>query len=125
MAKKKIYFKPQPKKKKNKYNAQSATYGGYTYHSKKEKDYAVQLDWRIKAKEVKSYTRQHRLDLRVNGILICKYFIDFRVELTDGTIEYVEVKGFETDLWRLKWKLTKATFQQMTEGEKAKLVLVK
>ena len=111
--------------KTNKYGAIKQSYGGYSYHSKKEAQYAAELDWRIKAKEVKSWTRQHRFDLRVNGELICKYYIDFRAELTDGTIEYIEVKGFETDVWRLKWKLTKAIFNELTEGEDAKLVLVK
>lgn len=111
--------------RKNKYGNTKQTYNGYSYHSKKEASYAAELDWRIKAKEVKEWTRQHRLDLRVNGELICKYYIDFRAELTDGSIEYIEVKGFETDVWRLKWKLTKAIFEELTEGEDAKLVLIK
>ncbi len=111
--------------KRNKFGAVKQTYNGYSYHSKKEAGYAMELDWRIKAGEVKEWTRQHRLDLRVNGELICKYYIDFRAELTDGTIEYIEVKGFETDVWRLKWKLTKAIFDELTEGEDAKLVLIK
>ena len=111
--------------RKNKYGAIKQTYNGYSYHSKKEARYAAELDWRVKAKEVKSWTRQHRLDLRVNGELICKYYIDFRAELTDGSIEYIEVKGFETDVWRLKWKLTNAIFQELTKGENARLVLVK
>jgi len=111
--------------RKNKYGAVKQTYNGYSYHSKKEAHYAAELDWRIKAKEIKSWTRQHRLDLRVNDELICKYYIDFRAELTDGSIEYIEVKGFETDLWRLKWKLTKAIFDELTKGESARLVLIK
>ena len=116
-------FNPQPKK--NKYGAKKQTYNGYSYHSIKEANYAVTLDWRVKAKEVKEWTRQHKLELRVNGQLICKYYIDFRAELTDGTIEYIEVKGFETDMWRLKWKLTNALWDELTKGETAKLVLIK
>ncbi len=116
-------FKPFPKP--NKYGAKKQTYNGYSYHSKKEAEYAQKLDWRVKSGEVKSWTRQHRFDLRVNNKLICRYFIDFRAELTDGTIEYIEVKGFETDVWRLKWKLTQATWDKLTKGERAKLVLVK
>jgi len=115
----------KPKYKSNKYNATSASYNGYTYHSKKEATYAMQLDLRIKAKEVVSWTRQHKLELRVNGSLICKYYIDFRAELTDGSVEYIEVKGFETDVWRLKWKLTEALWDELTAGEQARLVLIK
>lgn len=131
-------FNPYPKKgqinklkvgktptKRNKYRAVKQTYNGYSYHSIKEAEYAAILDWRIKGKDVKSWTRQHKLELRVNGALICKYYIDFRAVLTDGTIEYIEVKGFETDLWRLKWKLTAALWAELTKGEKAKLVLIK
>jgi len=120
-----MVFKPQPKKG-NKFNAKSASYDGYTYHSKKEMKEAQDLDWRIKMKhkEVESWTRQHRLELRVLGVLICKYFIDFRAVCSDGYIEYIEVKGFETDVWRLKWKLTKVLFDELTIGENARLVLV-
>ena len=111
--------------KRNKYNAKSQVYNNRTYHSRKEASYAMELDWRIKAGEVKEWTGQHKFDLRVNGVHICNYYIDFRAELTDGTIEYIEVKGFVTDLWRLKWKMTQATLDEMTTGEVARLVLIK
>ena len=111
--------------KKNKYNAKSTNYGGYNYHSKKEAEYAMDLDWKIKANLVDRFERQCKLDLRVNDEHICNYFIDFKVFYKDGHIEYVEVKGFETDVWRLKWRITKATFDDMTKGEDARLVLVK
>jgi hypothetical protein len=31
--------------------------------------------------------------------------MDFKVVLSDGTIEMHEVKGAETPLWRMKWRL--------------------
>lgn len=111
--------------KRNKFNAVASSYNGYTYHSKKEASYAMELDWRIKAGEIKSWTRQHKFELYVNDTFICKYYIDFRAERTDGSFEYIEVKGFETDLWRIKWKITEATFDKLTEGETAHLVLIK
>ena len=112
-------------RRQNKYGNKKQTYNGYNYDSVKEANYAIDLDWRIKAKEVKSWSRQHKFELYINEIFICKYYIDFRVELTDGTIEYVEVKGFSTDLWKLKWKITEAIFEELTKGENAKLILVK
>jgi hypothetical protein len=30
--------------------------------------------------------------------------------LKDGSIEYHEVKGFETDVWKLKWKMALAIY---------------
>lgn len=111
--------------KKNKYNAKSTNYNGYNYDSKKEASYAMDLDWKIKAKLVKRFERQHKFDLRINDEHICNYFIDFKVYYSDGHIEYVEVKGFETDVWRLKWRITKATFHDMTKGEDSRLILFK
>lgn len=111
--------------KRNKYNAQSCVYNGYNYDSKKEASYAMELDWLIKAGEVIKFERQHRFDLEVNGKHICKYYIDFKVYYSDGHIEYVEVKGFETDVWRLKWRITEALFDELTKGENGRLVLIK
>ena len=54
---------------------------------------------------------------------MCNYFIDFKVIYPNGSIELVEVKGFETDVWRLKWKLTEALLDELEPG--ATLVLVK
>ncbi len=78
--------------------------------SKKEAGAARDLDLMIKAKEIKSWERQVRIPLDVNGYHICNYIIDFVVEHNDGTKEYLEIKGFETEVWRLKWKLFEALY---------------
>lgn len=95
---------------RNKYNAQSQVYNNYRYDSRKEATYAIELDWRIKAGEITKWERQHKISIDVNGIHICNYYIDFKVYYPNEKIEYVEVKGFETDLWRLKWRLSKAMY---------------
>lgn len=110
-------------KRGNKYKAERQTFDGRSYHSKKEADYAVQLAWLKKAGEIKEIIPQYKLDLRVNGIHITNYFIDFKVIFTDGHTELVEVKGFATDVWLLKWKLTEALLDEIEPG--AKLVLIK
>ena len=102
------YMKP------NKYHSKKATYNGYTYHSTLEANYARQLDWQIKEKEVKSWERQYKIDITVNGIHITNYFIDFKVYYTDGHVEYIEIKGFETGLWRIKWRLAQAMYPDYT-----------
>jgi len=104
MTKHKTYFKRQGNKFKN----VKQTYNGRSYDSKKEAEYAAELDWLKKAGQIKTITPQFKISLDINGIHIANYYMDFKVELADGTIEMHEVKGFETDIWKLKWKLAKA-----------------
>jgi hypothetical protein len=39
-----------------------------------------------------------------------KYIVDFVVFLTDGTVEFVDVKGYETKEFRLKKRLVEAEY---------------
>ena len=97
-----------------KYKNVNKEYGGHTYHSKREAEYAHQLDLLKKARDkyvkVDKWERQHKIDIRVHGVHICNYYVDFKVWFADGRIEIHEVKGFATDTWKLKWKLTEAIF---------------
>ena len=93
-----------------KYNNTPQLYNGLRYDSKKEATKAYELDLMLKAKEIKNWERQKTIELRVNDYLICKYRIDFVIEHNDGTLEYLEIKGFATDLWRFKWKLFEALY---------------
>jgi hypothetical protein len=97
---------------RSKYNSVKQTYNGYSYDSRLEAAHAQQLDFMIKGKQVKKWERQHKISLDLNGIHLANYFIDFKVYFTDGTIEYHEVKGAETMLWRLKWRLTQALYPE-------------
>ncbi len=94
----------------NKYNSKKSSYGGRIYHSALEASYAKDLDWMKKAGEVKKWTPQFKLSLDINDTHIANYFMDFKVEFTDGRIEMHEVKGYETDLWRMKWRIAIAIF---------------
>lgn len=95
---------------KSKYKAVRQTYNGYAYDSKLEANYAAQLDLMIKAKEVDKWERQYKISIDIDNVHICNYFIDFKVYFQDGRIEYHEVKGFETEVWKMKWKLSKALY---------------
>lgn len=110
-------------RKKGKYGNKSQTYNGRTYHSIREANHAEELDWRIKAGEIKEVIPQFKIELRVNEVHICNYFIDFKVILKDGSTEYHEVKGFETDVWRLKWKLFEALIDEIDKG--SQLLIIK
>lgn len=108
-------------RKKNKFNNKTCEYSGNIYDSKFEKKVAMNLDLRIKDKEIISYDRQVKISLDVNGYHICNYYIDFVLYYPDGTIEYLEAKGFETDVWKIKWKLFEALY---SDKENVKLTVI-
>jgi hypothetical protein len=109
--------------KRNKYRNVRQTYNGHNYDSKMEAEVAHKLDLMKKnidkTNRVKNWERQYKISLDINGVHIANYFIDFMVEFVDGRKEFWEVKGMETDLWKLKWKMTKALFPEYN------LVLIK
>ena len=94
----------------NKYGAHQTEYNGVVYHSKKEAEYARELDLRVRAKDIKRWERQVKISLDVNNRHIANYSIDFVIQHLDKTKEYVEVKGFETAVWKIKWKLFVALY---------------
>jgi len=108
-----------------KYKNINQTYNGYNYDSKLEARYAFELDMRLKAKDIKKWDRQKTLELRVNGLKVCTYRIDFVITHNDGTIEYVECKGYPTPVWRIKWKLFEAKMIKQIDRGKVKLTIVK
>lgn len=107
----------------NKYYNIKKEYKGRVYHSKKEADYACELDLLQRANEIKWWIPQYKVDLSVNDSKICSYKLDFKVCHKDNSIELIEVKGYETDAWKLKWKLLNAIYQK--EYPKIKLTIVK
>lgn len=113
---KKVYFSNN---RKNKYNSTKTKYDGRYYDSKLECDYAINLDWRKKAGEIKEIIPQYKISLDVNDQHIANYYMDFKVILADNTIEMHEVKGMETQLWRMKWRLAIALYSEW------KFVLIK
>lgn len=111
------------RKSNNKFNAKSTRYNDQFFHSKGEAGYCMELDWRIKAGEIQSYTRQHKIDLKVNGVHICNYYVDFRVVNKHGGIEFHEYKGLSLEAFEIKWRLLQATIDDVEPG--AELVLIK
>ena len=108
---------------RHKYGAKSTRYGGNYYPSQLEANKAFELDVLQKAGEIKAWSGQHKWNLYVNDYKICGYKIDFRVEHNDGWIDYIETKGARTYDFMLKWNLTIALFDELTEGEDARLYL--
>lgn len=98
------------KPRRNKFNARTCKYGENIYHSRREAQEAASLDLQVKAGTIKSWDRQVRISLDVNGKHIANYYADFRIVHLDGSIEILEVKGFATDVYLLKKKLLEATY---------------
>lgn len=109
-------------KTRSKYANSPKDFQGITYHSKLEAKYARDLTYRQRAGEIKAWQRQYKISLDVEGKHVCNYFIDFRVEHNDDRLEFVEVKGFETPEWRLKWKLFEALLPTLYPGATATIV---
>ena len=95
-------------KKRNKYGVApkaDRTLNGITYASKAEMQYAAHLDYLRQGHVVKSIEFQPVFMLE-GGI---KYVADFRVFNANGTVDVIDVKGVETQVFRLKvrqWKKT-------------------
>jgi len=111
-------------KSKNKYGAKKQEFGGRKYDSKFEAKYAEDLEWRKKAGEIADIKPQFKITIRVNGVFIANYYCDFRVVLSDGTVQYHEVKGLELPLWKMKWQLLHALKDELLEPG-AELIVIK
>ena len=105
-------------KKGNKYGAKPKEYRGRIYHSTAEMEYAVKLDWMVYTNKIRGWKAQIPIPIIVEGQKICDYIVDFMVFFEDHH-EYHEVKGKETDLWKIKWKLVHAIY---SPGDKFVLI---
>lgn len=92
----------------SKYGAKKQEYNGSIYDSKFEAGVAEYADTLVAAGEIKEVQRQVRIPLEAYGVKIFTYIIDFVFIHNDGHKEYVEAKGYETDIWKAKWKMLEA-----------------
>ena len=92
--------------------AKKTVVNGKKYDSKFEASYAQELELRKFTGDIKDFESHKRIPLIVNGFIICDYYIDFVVHHNDGITEYVECKGWPTNVWKLKWKIFDATYGQ-------------
>lgn len=99
----------------NKYGARKTEYAGVMYDSKREAEYAHELDLRVRAHDIVSWQRQVKYPMVVNDKLITTYVADFVITLGNGHIEIVDVKGVETPVFKLKAKLLDALYVQHNE----------
>jgi len=93
------------------FNTKKIISGGRSYDSKFEAGYGQELELRKKAGDIKEFETHLRIPLEVNNYVVCDYYVDFAVYHNDGSIEYVETKGYSTDVFKLKWKLFCALYE--------------
>lgn len=91
----------------SKYGAVRQTYNGYNYDSRLEASRAYELDMLVKAKQIKGYERQFKVDLYFynkagDQIPFRSWKVDFCVDNGDGTFTLEEVKGMETVDFKMK-----------------------
>jgi hypothetical protein len=100
------------KKKGGKYGVaapERRTFLGRLYASRLEARTAAWLALLVRAGQVRAWDPQPAaLELRVNGVLVCRYRPDFLVHFVDGRLEHWECKGWMTPSARMKLKLVAA-----------------
>ena len=86
------------------------TYNGVVYHSKAEARYAAELDILKKAGVITEWWRQIPFGIKVQGRWICDVVVDFKILDRKEYAYYVEIKGHETEVYRLKRDLLLACY---------------
>lgn len=109
-------------RKKGKYKNVAVEYGGKRYDSKLEAKVAQDLDWQLKSGDIIKWERQVTIPLRVNGVFIANYRIDFIAVDKSGQKKYIEVKGLELPLWKMKWRLLTALINEVDPGAELQII---
>ncbi len=91
---------------RHKFNAIQTIRDGIKFPSKKEAYYYDELKLKQKAGTVLFFLRQTAFHLPGN----ITYRIDFQIFNSDGTIQFVDVKGFETKEFKIKKKLVESLY---------------
>ncbi|MCM3573313.1 DUF1064 domain-containing protein [Mesobacillus subterraneus] len=96
---------------RNKFGNRKTVVDGITFDSRAEAKYYEQLKWLKKAKQIKDFKLQPKFLLqeafKKNGNTIRKieYKADFEIHNLDGSVEIIDVKGVETEAFKIKKKL--------------------
>jgi len=104
-----------PFTKRNKFHAKRTEFNGRIYDSKKEANYAAQLELLKRGKVITEYICQPRYDIIINDINCGFYKADFLITFADGHTEVWDVKGMKSGsayaMFRIKKKIVEALYQ--------------
>lgn len=81
---------------------------GFKFQSIREMTHYLYLRDRKLKGEIKDFKMQVPYKCIINDVLICSYRADFVVTHWDYTEEVIDVKGFKTAVYKLKYKLMQA-----------------
>lgn len=90
----------------SKYGNSAAHVDGIRFDSRSEARYYEQLKLRVAAGAVSYFLRQVPLHMRGGT----RYVVDFLEVHADGSLHYVDVKGFSTQIFKLKRREIEATY---------------
>lgn len=99
------------KRKRSKYGNKQVQLDGHVFDSKAEAMYYNQLKMLNKAREILFFRIQPRYRLQdgfeKNGVKhrAIDYVADFEIHHKDGSLETVDVKGYKTEVFKIKQKM--------------------
>lgn len=91
---------------RHKFRSKSVQYDGIKFDSTLEGDYYLYLKLLQKAGNVVFFTRQTAFHLPGGT----KYLCDFVVYESDGNVRFIDVKGVETDTFKIKKREVEAIY---------------
>lgn len=95
--------------RRNKYHAKVTVIDGLRFDSKKEAMRWKELKMLEAAGDIKNLQRQVSIPLAVAGVKVCTYRADFMYEM-GGVVVVEDAKGYQTDVFKLKWKMGQALY---------------
>lgn len=117
--------------KKQKFNAKKTIIDGITFDSKREAKHYLVIRDMLKKGEIMNFERQVEIELQpsfttiVNGkkskVRPIRYVADF-VLYYPGRTEIVEVKGFSTQAFKMKWKMLQYKYRGLEKEYQFKIV---
>ena len=102
---------PEGKLTKSKFHSIKAVIDGIEFDSLNESRYYIHVLEEVKAGNIKSFELQKAYEIvpahirRGKKIRKMEYLADFVCQMTDGTEKVIDVKGVETDVFKMKKKL--------------------
>lgn len=102
---------------KTKYNNSKVEIDNFIFDSKKEAQYYMYLKLQKKANDIKEFEVKPHIILQPSFVYCGKkirsiiYIADFKVSHHGGVVEIVDVKGYQTSDFKLKWKMLKYKYR--------------
>jgi len=93
--------------KRNKYHAKPTVMNGIRFDSRKEARIWLARQLEEQAGAISELKRQVMIPIFVAGVKVCSYRADYTY-IREGKYVVEDAKGFQTDIFKLKWKMLKA-----------------